>query len=848
MTAEHWKVQQMKFYTNVLVHKDQILHRGYNNGVRFQEKIKYQPYLFFPTHEQTEYKALDGSNVEKITYDCIKDAKETINFLKGSENSKIYGLPYFSYAFVNDQYPNIEYDQSQISILNFDIEVEADDGFPNPELAEKPINAITITHNGKIHLFSTYQHFKSDDPNVFFHSCDNEEDLLHRFLVEWRRIDPDVITGWYIDGFDIPYIVNRIPQVLTKKDVERLSPWNTVMSREYEVFGKTKTEYHIWGISSLDYLPLYKKFSFSNHESYTLNFISHHELGEKKLDYSEYVSLFELWRNDPQKFLEYNIRDAQLVDKLDDKLKFIEQVFALAYDAKVNYTDTLGTVKMWDVLSHNWLMAKNIVVPVVDIQKQAESERAHKSISGGFVKAPDPGRKNWAVSFDLTSLYPHLIMQYNISPETIRGKIESINVDHVDDIVNGKYNDYRQMMEKENVTLCPTGCYFDRETKGFFPELMERTFSLREEYKQKMLAAKRKYEHNPSEKLKKDIDRYNGAQMINKIKLNSIYGALANPYFRWYQRDLAESITSSGRLSIKWIYTNINDLLNKTLKTKDVDYIIAADTDSMYLNLEPLVDSVYEDPDTPHEEIVEFLDKVCKQWLEPYIEKSFKKLATYANAAEQKMHMKREIIADTAIWTGKKHYIMSVYDLEGVRYSEPQIKMTGVEAVKSSTPEVCRDAIKQAFEIILSKDNDDLIGFINDFFDQFKDLDFEDVAFPSSVNGLIKYGNKETMYIKGTPIRVRASLVYNNAIEENDLLRQFQIIQDGDKIKYCYMKMPNPMFENVFAAHSILPRELNLEKYIDHRVQFNKSFLEPVRRFTDVIDWTTEKINRLEGI
>jgi DNA polymerase elongation subunit (family B) len=829
------------------VQGNEVLHRGYEDGKRFKEKIKYKPYLFFPSTKETEYKTLDGSYVVKETYDTIKEASDAVKLYKHVTNFQVYGLQTFSSAYVNDIYPTIDYDQSQISILNFDIEVESDEGFPDPNLAEKPVNAITITHRDQTHLFSTYALFQTDDPTIIYHYAEDEIDLLSQFINVWRKIDPDVLTGWYISGFDIPYIINRITKLMGEKAVKMLSPWGKIFSRTFEVYGKEQINWSIAGIATLDYIDLYKKFSFSNHESYTLNFISHHELGEKKLDYTEYSSLIELWRKNPQKYLDYNIRDAKLVDKLEDKLKYIEQVFALAYDAKINYVDTLGTVKMWDTIIHNWLMEKNIVVPIVDVHQQAVDEKRLQSITGGYVKDVDPGRKNWVVSFDLKSLYPHLIMQYNISPETLRGQTDSLNVEDVDNIVNGKLDSYAEFMQKENVTLCPTGCYFDRDIKGFLPALMKKTFKLREEYKTKMLAAKAEYETNPSENLQKKIDRYYGAQMINKIKLNSVYGALANPYFRWYRRDLAESITSAGRLSIKWVSHHVNKLLNDTLKTEGVDYVIAMDTDSMYLDLEPLVNKMYMEPDTSKEDIVEFLDKLSKQWLEPFIEKTFDKLAKYTNAAEQNMFMNRELISDSAIWRAKKHYIMSVYDQEGVRYTKPKIIMKGVEAVKSSTPEVCRDAIKESFKIILGKSEDELINYIKQFLKEFSSMNFEDVAFPSSVNGLTKYANESSIYIKGTPIRVRASLVYNDEIEKKKLTNKYEKIQNGDKIKYCYMQMPNPFFENVIAAHSILPRELEFEDYIDYTKQFNKSYLDPIKSFTEVINWKTEKMATLKG-
>ena len=333
--------------------------------------------------------------------------------------------------------------------------------------------------------------------------------------------------------------------------------------------------------------------------------------------------------------------------------------------------------------------------------------------------------------------------------------------------------------------------------------------------------------------------------MAKKIQLNSAYGALSNAYFRWFDNKLAESITLSGQLSIKWMERAMNKYLNKLFKTKDEDYVLACDTDSMYITLDKLVNQVGLEG-RPVPEIVKFLDKVCEEKLEPFIESNYGELSEYVNAYDQKMKMKREAIADKAIWTAKKRYIMNVWNNEGVSYNEPKLKIMGIEAVRSSTPAACRANIKKCINVIMNKDEDATIEFITKFRDEFKKLPFEDVAFPRGCKGLSEYRDLNTIYRKATPIHVRGALLYNNLLKQKKLDQRFPLIQEGDKIKFCYMKLPNPIRENVFACPGTLPRQLGLDQYIDYDMQYDKAFVDPIRTILDAIGWRVEKSASLE--
>jgi len=334
--------------------------------------------------------------------------------------------------------------------------------------------------------------------------------------------------------------------------------------------------------------------------------------------------------------------------------------------------------------------------------------------------------------------------------------------------------------------------------------------------------------------------------MAKKISLNSAYGAIGNQYFRYYKLENAEAITLSGQVSIRWIENRMNQYLNKLLKTDGVDYVIASDTDSIYLHLGPLVDKIYKGREKTTESVVNFLNKICEVELEKYIESSYQELANYVNAYDQKMQMKRENIADRGIWTAKKRYILNVWDSEGVRYEEPKLKMMGIEAVKSSTPAPCRKMIKDALKLMMSGTEEDVISFIDKSRKEFKKLPPEQISFPRSASDVQKYFSSSNIYSKGTPIHIRGALLFNHYIKENKLTNKYSLIQNGEKIKFCYLKKPNTLHENVISFISDFPKELSIDKYIDYDLQFEKAFLEPLKSILYAIGWNVEKTVNLE--
>ena len=822
----------MKFYTSVQQSGSNILVRGYEHGKQFQDKVKFNPTLFLPSATPSDWKTLDGKHVRPVQQGTIRDAKKFIEDHGDIDDFRIYGQTRFVNQYILQEYPGdeVKFDINQIRIFTLDIETGAENGFPDIESADQEILCISVKDSvmGNIAVFGS-RPFENKDPNVHYMEFATESGLLKAFLHWWSSNYPDIITGWNVQLFDMPYICNRITRILGEKETRMISPWSTIMRREIYIKGRKQIAYDISGIATLDYLELYRKFTYTNQESYRLDHICEVELGEKKLDHSEFDTFKEFYTNDWQKFVEYNIHDVRLVDKLDDKMKLLELAVVMAYDAKVNYEDVYSQVRMWDNIIYVYLAKQNIVIP----PKREATKNA--KYAGAFVKEPIPGMYDWIVSFDLNSLYPHLIMQYNISPETL------LDHRHPNANVEKLLKEEIDTSDLCGQTLCANGTFYTTQHQGFLPKLMQKIYDERVIYKRKMLSAKQEYENNPTVELKKEIARCNNIQMARKIQLNSAYGAIGNEHFRYYRLEMAEAITISGQLSIRWIEKKTNAYLNKILKTDGVDYVIACDTDSMYLNLGPLVDKIFSGREKTDEGIVKFLDKICQMELEKFIEGSYQELATYLNAYEQKMKMKRENIANRGFWTAKKRYVLNVWDSEGVRYKEPKMKICGMETARSSTPAYFKDKLLKAYDIIINKTNEDLLEFIDDVKTETRNQDYLQIAFPRGCNGLDKYKSVHSIYQKGTPIHVRGSLLYNHYIGKHKLTHKYPLIQEGEKIKFIYLKTPNPIQENVISFFGTLPKELNLDKYVDYNTQFEKSFYEPLKNVLECIGWDSER-------
>jgi DNA polymerase elongation subunit (family B) len=828
----------MKFYTSVLPYRGRLLVRGVDkDGTQKKYRINYKPSLFVPVGKETKYKTLDGRNVAKIKFDSIPEATKWVNEYKNVTNFEYFGNTRHQYPFIADEFPGkVDWDLSQIKLLSIDIECESENGFPSPDKAAEPLICITVKdHTSKKIIVFGMGNFVNDRDDVQYINCSTETHLIETFTKFWVEYNPDIITGWNVKFFDMPYLMNRFKHLMGEEWISQFSPWGIVEQRTTRTtakgYNREESFYDILGVDVLDYLDLYRKHTFVRRESYKLDHIGEVELGQNKLD-NPYDTFKEFYQNDYQRFVEYNIQDVELVDKLEDKMQLIALHLTMAYEAKVNYQDVFGQVRIWDCIIYNHLRSKNIVPPAIQESKTSDG------YEGAYVKDPVVGFHDWICSFDLNSLYPHLIMQYNISPETMVGfEPNRVNVENM-------LNEKSDLSDLDGRTITPNGAQFRTDKRGFLPELMDTLYQERVIYKKKMLEAQKMYQQTGDKKYEFEIAKNHNIQLARKIALNSAYGAIGNQYFRYFDVRHAEGITMAGQLTIRWIERDVNEFLNKLLKTKSVTYVVASDTDSIYIRLGEVVDKIFKDKSDTRK-IVKVMDRFCEETIQPQIDKSFDKLAKYVNAYEQKMIMKREVIANKGIWTAKKRYILNVYNDEGVELKQPKLKIMGIEAVKSSTPAPCRAKIKEALNIIMNDDEDTLIKFIENFRKEFKSLPPHEIAFPRSCNNLKKYSSTTTIYQKSTPMHVRGALLYNNLLKKNKL-KKYETVQEGDKIKFIKLKEPNSLREDVISFISVLPKEFDLHKYIDYDSQFDKSFLEPLRFIVNAIDWSFERQSTLD--
>lgn len=822
-------------------------------------KVAYSPTLFLPAKKKTDWTNLYGEYLEPMKFESMRESRDFVKRYNGVENFTIYGNTRYEYAFIaeNHSEETIDWNIDEICIGNLDIEVGSENGFPEPKYANEPLTAITL-HLSSTNIYHVFAcgDYKEHRDDVVYIKCEDEFKLIKAFLRLWREQYPDVLTGWNVKGFDIPYLVNRISKLFGEEIAKELSPWGVVNQREETFYGKSIPTFDLYGICVLDYLQLFRKYAPNySQESYRLDHIAQVEGVGQKIAYDDYDNLFDLYKKNHQKFIEYNIRDVELVFKLNAKGKLIDMALTLAYDNKVNFDDVFAQVTMWDAITYNHLLKKKIAIPP---KKDSEKDSAYE---GAYVKDPQIGMFNWLASFDLNSLYPHLIMQYNISPDTLiepdeyTPEMKNLIAQRIS--VNKLLACEIDTSGLTNATMTPNGQFFRTDKQGFLPEIMEKMYNDRVKYKTKMLEAQQNYENAKDAEEKKHysniISRYKNLQLAKKVGLNSAYGALGNQYFRFFDTRQAEGITLAGQLSIRWIENKINEYMNTLLKTEK-DYVVASDTDSIYLNLGPLVDSVYGNgkeksvsANIDKQKVIDFMDRVCEDKIQPFIDKSYQELAEYVHAYSQKMQMKREVLADKAIWTAKKRYILNVYNSEGVQYAEPKLKISGIEAIKSSTPSACREKIKEALKIIISGNESEMQDYIENFRQEFKSLPPEDISFPRSINGLKEYGDNKTIYKKGTPIHVRGALIHNYTIDQNKLGKSVQKIQEGEKIKFIYLKEPNSLQTDVISFLNRWPKEFDIDKYIDYNLQFEKSFIDPLKIILDCINWKAEKINSLDS-
>lgn len=839
------------FYTSVERYGKNILWRGYENGKRFSYRVPFKPTLYLHTPKKGgDFKSLiGGKSLHPQKFGEMREAKNFVEEYKGVAGFEVYGSTNFITQFIQEHYPEeIRFNISDVNIVSFDIEVDIRDGFADIEQANNEITSIAYksSKSKKYFLLGRKEYDKTktitgiDPDDIVFAQFDTEVQLLQGFIKLWTADYPDIVTGWNVEYFDIQYIVTRIIRLLGEESAKKLSPWKSIDQRRREVFGKVQSTYKISGMSVIDYMDAFKKFGYKYgpQESYKLDHIAHVILGEKKLDYSEYGSLTALYDENPQLYLDYNLKDTHLIQRMEEETSLLALVMTVAYGGGVNFGDAFGTVGIWESTIYRRLIKDKVVPPIKDSPGIRQGE-----LVGGYVKDPKPGMYPWVVSFDLNSLYPHLMLQYNMSPETYMPQEREVVTQ--DMVLNGDFKN-----TNPNMSVAANGVCFRNDKVGIIPSIIDEYYNNRSIIKKQMIAVEQQFEieTDPAEKkrLKREMNQLHNSQMSIKIAMNSLYGATANIYFLYYINEMAEAITTSGQLSIRYAQKSVNEYLNKILNTENKDYIVYIDTDSIYVNFSPLVKEVFGTVDIDRKQGEEFLDKVCSTKIEQVIEAGYEKLRSDMGAYRNAMVMKREKITDRSIFIAKKRYILNTLNSEGVHYEKPKVSVTGLESVRSSTPQVCRDKMKDIFEVILSGDEEATQKFIANFRTEFRKLPPEEIAKTSGTDNINKYMDKVNLYKKGCPMHVRGCILYNHFLDQHKLNKKYEKIQSGDKIKFLYLKVPNPIRENMISFPGVLPKELGLDKYIDYDTQFSKVFLSPVENIIEPLGWKSEKVNTIE--
>lgn len=832
----------MKFYTNITIYGNNALIRGVHNGQRFQTKETFKPKLFVPKKKPGAaiYHNLFGEPLEMIEFGDINDAREFMKSYEGISNMKIHGNTNWQYQYITENYGGqIEFDMNQIAIWGIDIETTSEHGFPNVNDPVEELLLITMQdlNTRQIHTWGR-KPFTTEKPNHNYYHCATEYELIRSFLSWWIVNTPDIITGWNIGLFDIPYLVSRIERVAGEATTKQLSPWRQVKRRDVEFAQKTMTAYELVGVTQLDYLDLYKKFTYNAQESYKLDYICKQELGVGKLE-NPFDTFKEFYTTDWKLFTDYNVVDTERVLQLEDKMKLIELAATMAFDAKCQFGDVFSAVRTWDCVLYNYLWDQNIVVHPRD------TSRPDRSIEGAYVQEPKPGKYDWVVSFDATSLYPSIIMQYNMSPETlVKPNQDYFTPCTVNQLLENKID--LKSLHADDECLTANGYHFRRDKKGLFPGIVEKLFDDRQMYKRKMIEAQKLYEETHKPQYLNDISRYTNFQMARKIQLNSLFGAWANYYFRYFDDRIAEGITITGQYIIRTVGEALDAYLNKICGTKDFKYSFYSDTDSCYITLDPLVKKFY--ADKPKDEILKILDKICEEKITEVINRACNELAMYTNAFEPKIIFKREAIADRGIFVAKKRYALNVYNNEGVTYAEPKLKVMGLEIVRSSTPEAIRNVLKDAVKVAITQDEAALQLFITEAKKEFLKLSPEDIAFPRGVNGMSKYQSSANIYAKGCPMHVRGALLYNYYLKEYNITNKYESIGEGDKIRFLYLKTPNMIKENCIGFIGKIPGEFQLTNYIDYDTMWDKAFIEPLNGIIEGMGWTTSPQATLAGL
>ena len=719
-----------------------------------------------------------------------------------------------------DQYADSDEISTGHRTLFLDIEVDVEDGFPTPEEAQNEITSIAIYDQAGDQKYVWILDKEGQVPstkkgNFETISCPDEASLISKFLITYYEIMPTLITGWNIDFFDIPYLYNRICRVLGESQARTLSPIKDV------IWLKHRNRYRISGVSCLDYMALYKNFTYNEESSYSLEAISQKELGKGKIKYKG--TLNDLMRSDIQKYIDYNMNDVDLVYEIDQKMKLMDLARGICHKGHVPYEDFLFPTRYLDGAALTYMKRLGIVAP----NKPRHSEIQQVNLLGAYVKAPNPGRYKWVYDLDLTSLYPSIIMTLNISPETKIGKIENFDGHKYIKDIPMEYSmgkdgwespqALRAYLLENKYSIAANGVVYDTKQKGFISSILEKWFDERVEYKN----LRKKYEAQGDHAKAEYFDRL---QLVTKILLNSFYGVLGNPTFRFNDPDNAVAITSTGQQLIKFTADIGNKFYTRELK-ENKDHCIYTDTDSTFFSSLPIIKHRWPNYDATDEKwmaqkTIEIADEV-----KVFINKSYDIYADkFHNVNVHKFDIKQENVAKAGLWIAKKRYAQWIINVEGHEVSKLDVK--GLDVVRSSFPPSFRKFMAEVLEDILNDiTKENLDQKILNFKEHMKTLPLIDVMFPIGVKDIKKYTRKGDLLFavkrKGAPVHVKSAINYNDMLKHHGIKNVREII-NGEKIKWTYLN-PNNMGLDTIAMKGF-EDPIAIEKFVQDNINYNKVF------------------------
>ena len=817
------------------------------DGKRIKVTASYDPYLYIESGNG-DAESIFGTKLVKKTF---RTQYERYKYIKDTGVKRVFdNLPATQQYLVDTFWKSNEtpeFSQHPIKVLFVDIETYSPDEFPNPQDPTHTCNVITVydSINDEFITFGLNEFNNKDDDVTYIH-CLNEHDLFKRFVEYIEKDYPDIISGWNSEFFDLPYIINRCERLLGEEWRNRLSPSGKVYSRSIKgQFGADQVRWYIEGISLIDYLDVYKRFTPGVKESYKLDAIGAAELGEKKVDFGN-MNLATLADQDWQTFVEYNIQDVRLLKKLEEKLKYTELIKMLAYVGLTSFEAALGSLSVINGATAVTARYRNQKIPSF-----IRNEDTGKN-PGAYVGEPRSGFQENIVSFDANSLYPNVMISLNMSPETKVGKIEDKNGDNVTiRHVNGKTftidnSKFIEFIKNEDIAISKANVLFSQKKQGVMPTILDFYYSKRVEVKKELNMLKKQYSVTKDKAIKTKIDQLDSKQLCIKVFINSIYGYFGNKHAPFGDDDIASSITLTGQSVIK----QSNELLKQYVKSKtgieDTEKlescVVYNDTDSSYISIKLLIDNLgIQCVDSNNKLTSELYKEV--QDIEDYLNEEIKIWGVKTlNSKDCRFIFKREAIADVGIFLQKKRYVLHILDDEGIPMDK--YKYTGVEVVRSTMPEPIKPHVKGIIETMLStqsitKTNE----LLNETYRIFKDLPIEDITFVSGLKGYENYARQCDGYktAKGMPIHAKAAYYYNMLLKKFNIENDYETISSGDKVRYFYIQQPNPYNISCLAYKYYLPDEFKKIFFADYDKMFQKNLYAVIERFYDNVNWSIQQ-------